>query len=158
MFNTMLSNDIRQTLDHFRRSVDRLFEDANAPARSTGETARPEWTFSPAVETAWTDHELLLRAIVPGVAEKDLRVSVQGSQLLLEGERRQPENFGRNGWTHLTYGKFQTAVTLPNGLDLEKVNCRLHDGVLDIRVPIAESMKPRQIQIETGGERKALGA
>lgn len=159
MFNTMLSSDVRHTLDHFRRSVDRLFDDAYAPARSSGEAVRNEWTFSPLVETAWTENELLLRAIVPGVAEQDIRVNVQGNQLTIEGERRQPQQFDKNAFTQLSYGKFQASISLPNNLSLDKVNCHLQDGILDIRVPVAEAMKPRQVRIHSSGEdRKAIGA
>ena len=159
MLNTMFSNDIRQPLDNFRRSVDRLFDDVySSPARSTGETGRQEWTFSPVLESAWTNNSLHLRVILPGVSEKDVRVNVQGNQLTIEGERRRPEYFDNNAWTQLSYGNFSTAVTLPNGLNFETVKCRLHDGVLDVEIPVAESMKPRQIQIETGDSRKAISA
>ena len=158
MFNTMLSNDVRHTLDHFRRSVDRLFDDVYSPARS-GEGQSASWAFSPLLETAWTENELLLRAIVPGVVEKDINVHVQGNQLVVEGERRQPEQFQKNAWTQLSYGKFQTIVSLPNNLNLEKVVCQLRDGILDIRIPIAEAMKPRQIQINAGGDhQKSISA
>jgi HSP20 family protein len=159
MFNTMFNTDVRRTLDDFRRSVDQLFDNlGSAPARSGEQQGRSEWTFSPVLESAWTDHALHVRAIVPGVADKDLSVNVQGNQLILEGERRRPEQFGNNAWTQLAYGKFYTAVTLPNGLNLEKVACRLHEGVLDIEIPVAEAMRPRQIQIETGEGRKAINA
>jgi HSP20 family protein len=162
MFNTLFANDVRQTMESFRRSVDRLFDEVyNSPARTTGssESRRDEWTFSPVLETAWNDHNLLIRAIVPGVKQEDVKVNVQGNQLVLQGERRQPEEFTKNGYPQLSYGKFYAAVTLPNGLDLDKIACQLHDGVLDIRLPIAESMKPRQIQIQTeGAGQKAISA
>jgi HSP20 family protein len=162
MFNTLFANDVRQTMESFRRSVDRLFDEVySSPARQTGSTEarRAEWTFSPVLETAWNDTNLLIRAILPGVKQEDVHVNVQGNQLVLEGERKQPEEFGKNGWPQLSYGKFYTAVTLPSGLDLEKIACQLHDGVLDIRLPIAEAMKPRQIRIQTeGSSQKALGS
>ena len=158
MFNNLLSNDIRQTLDHFRRSVDQLFETTYAPGRLNGEMVRNEWAFSPLVETAWTENELLLRAIVPGVAEQDLRVQVQGNQLVIEGERRQPPSFEKNAWTQLSYGNFHTALNLPNNLSLDKVSCRLQNGILDIHVPIAEEMKPREIRINSSEERKTISA
>jgi HSP20 family protein len=157
MFSTMLSNDVRQTLDQFRRSVDRLFDEAYTPKGEATQYGQ-EWSFSPVVESAWNENEVLLRAIVPGVAEKDVHVNVQGNQLVIQGERRRPESFDKNSWTQLSYGKFQTALSLPNGLNLDHVSCRLHDGVLDIRIPVAESMKPRQVQIQTGDDRKAIGS
>jgi len=155
MLNTVFTNDIRQTLDQFRRSVDHLFNDVySQPA----ERQQQEWTFSPMLETAWDDHTLRLRAILPGVRQGDVNVSLQGNQLVVEGERKAPEGFGKNGFTHLGYGKFSTTVALPGGLDAEKVRCELHDGVLDIAIPVAESMRPRQIPIQTTGDQKAIGA
>jgi HSP20 family protein len=149
-------------LDHFRRSVDQLFENFYGfPAESgrTGQMAQgAQWTFSPAVETAWGDTALNLRVILPAVSQQDLKVSVQNNQLVIEGERRPPDGFTKNTYTQLAYGKFYTAVSLPSGLDVDKLNCRLHEGVLDCQVPISEQMKPRQIQIQTGEARKSITA
>lgn len=160
MLSTLLSNDVRQTLDQFRRSVDQMFDNfygQTMPAGS-GATGERTWTFSPVVESGWNDHFLNLRAILPGVAEKDVHVTVQNNQLVIEGERKAPEGFDKNAFTQLAYGKFYTALTLPTGLDVDHVNCRLHNGILEIQVPIMEASKPKQILIQTGEERKAINA
>ena len=158
MFDTILARDIRQTLDDFRRSVDQLFSGSYGSAAGTG-VASPAYAFVPAVETFWTENELFLRAIVPGVTDKDVNVTVQNGQIVLEGERKLPEGWGdENARTQIGYGKFYFAIPVPNGLDLDKVSCRLHDGVLDIQVPVAEQMKPRQIPIEAGESHKAVAA
>lgn len=156
MLNTVLASDIRHTLDHFRRSVDQFFDNTNgysAERTPNQSTETPQWTFSPAVESGWDKNALHIRAIVPGVAESDLTVNLQGNQLVISGERKAPEGWLRNGYSQLTYGKFFTSVTLPNGLDLDKVSCRLHDGVLDVEIPMLESMRPRQIPIAGTGQK-----
>jgi HSP20 family protein len=155
MFNTMRFDDVQQTLDHLRHSVDQLFNGLY-PSSGRRDDSRREWAFSPAIETAWEDDALRLRAIVPGVAGKDLKVTVQNGQLVIEGDRKDPGK--GNAFRHLAYGKFFTAVTLPNGVDAEKISCQLRDGVLDIAVPLAEQMKPRRIPIQAGDERKAIAA
>ena len=161
MLNSVFANDIRQTMDHFRRSVDQLFENVSGypTERSTpsGEESAG-WSFSPVIETGWDDHALHLRAVVPGVLDKDVNVNLQGNQLTISGERKAPEGFRRNAYTQLAYGKFNTALALPNGLNLEKVSCQLHDGFLDIQIPMAEAMKPRQIPVAAGEGKKALSA
>ena len=159
MFNTMIPRDIRQTLDHFRRSVDQLFSDVYNSSGSSGrEKGYQDSVFTPPVESSWTDNDLLLRAILPGVPEKDVRVTVQNDQLIVEGERNAPEGWNANGYTQLAYGKFYSAIPLPSGLNLDQISCRLHDGVLDIQVPIAEQRKPRQSPIQGGEGRKAVAA
>jgi HSP20 family protein len=161
MLNTVFSNDIRQTLDHFRRSVDQIFDNFSGyrAERATSSSAEgTEWTFSPVLETGWDNNMLHLRAVLPGVRQNDVNVNLQGNQLVITGERKAPEGLTKNGFTQLVYGQFYTAVTLPNGLEVEKVNCQLQDGVLDISIPIAETMKPRQIPIRTVGQQKTIGA
>jgi HSP20 family protein len=132
--------------------MDRFFNGSSASDES-------EWTFTPAFETGWTDDKLNLRVVLPGVSEKDVKATVQGNQLLIEGERKAPENFSVNGgYSYLTYGKFLRAIYLPNHLDLNKMSCRLHDGVLDIEIPIKAEMKPRVIPVAGAGSPRALAA
>ena len=160
MLSTLFTNDVRQTLDQFRRSVDQMFDNFYGQALPAGSNASGErtWTFSPVLESGWNDQYLNLRAILPGVAEKDVHVSVQNNQLVIEGERKAPEGFDKNAFTQLAYGKFYSALTLPTGLDVDHVSCRLSNGILEIQVPITEASKPKQIQIQTGEERKAIRA
>jgi HSP20 family protein len=131
----------------------------------TGETGRSNLLgngshllFSPVVETAWSDNALNLRAILPGVTQNELKVSVQNHQLVIEGERKAPEVFTKSGYTQLAYGKFRTEIALPAGLEVDKLNCRLHEGIMDIQIPVAEQMKPKQVQIQTGEARKSISA
>jgi len=160
MLSTLFTNDVRQTLDQFRRSVDQMFENFYGQTQPAASNASGErtWTFSPVVESGWTDNFLNLRAILPGVSNKDVRVSVQNNQLVIEGERKMPEGFEKNAFTQIAYGKFYAAWTLPSGLDADNVTCHLNNGVLDIQIPILEASKPKQIQIQSGEERKAIKA
>jgi HSP20 family protein len=161
MTSSFLAGDTRQTLDHFRRSVDQLFENFyGLPAESgrAGLQGSGQWTFSPVLETAWGESLLNLRAILPGVSQQDLKVSVQNNQLIIEGERKAPETFKNNAHAQLAYGKFYAAVTLPSGLNVDKLNARLQDGILDVQIPVSEQMKPRRIQIQSGESRKSISA
>jgi HSP20 family protein len=162
MLNTLLATDVRQTLDQFRRSVDQMFDNfygyQASPAAAANATGERTWSFSPLLESGWDDSFLNLRAILPAVSDKDVQVTVQNNQLVIEGERKAPEGFKKNAYTQLAYGKFYTAVTLPSGLDVEHVNCRLQNGVMDIQIPILEASKPRQIQVQTAPVQKAIHA
>jgi HSP20 family protein len=157
MLNTFFANDVRQTLDQFRRSVDQMFENFYGqpqPGNSSSSGER-SWTFNPVLESAWNDRFLTLRVILPGVAEKDVNVSVQHNELIIQGERRMPEGFEKNAFTQLAYGKFHAAVSLPQGLDLDHVQCTLNQGILNIHVPVSEASRPKQIPIQTGEGHKA---
>jgi HSP20 family protein len=156
MLNTRFFNEF----DELRRSLDRLTENSwwSQPGSNGGNGS--DWTFAPSIETGWTDQHLNLRFVMPAVAEKDVDVTIQGNQLLVKGERRAPTDFGNEGqiYNRLPYGKFERAVDLPNGLDRDGMKAQLHHGVLDVRIPIAEAMKPRKIPISAGSKAKAISA
>jgi HSP20 family protein len=158
MLNTLFATDVRQTLDQFRRSVDDMFATVygyQPEAVSTPEN-QGRAIFSPPIESAWNENALSLRVVLPGVPENDIRVSVRNHQLVIEGERKVPDTFTGKAYRQLAYGKFHAAVALPAGLDVDHVECRLNSGILEIRVPVSEASKPRQIQIETAGQQKSL--
>jgi HSP20 family protein len=163
MVATMLSRETRQTLDHFRRTVDQLFDQlygsGSRLTTSNGSSqSGSEYVFTPVIESGWNENEVVLRAIVPGVNQDSLKVSVQSNQLILEGERNAPEGWTSGAYPHTAYGKFYASVPLPQEMNTDQVKCRLHDGVLDIHVPMAEEMKPRQIPIESANSQQAIAA
>ncbi len=162
MLDSVFARDIQETLDHFRRTMDEVwsgFFEATGEKGSGPALAGTDGRFVPAIETGWNDQSLNLRVVLPGVGESDVKVQMQGRQLVIEGERKEPENFATNGGSlRLVYGKFHRVVDLPEGVDAEGVHCRLHNGVLDIRLPIAEAKRPRQIPIEGVESRKAIAA
>ncbi len=157
----MVTRSLFDEFNDMRRSFDQLFENffSTTPARrlSDGST---QWSFTPVLDTGWTDEHLNLRLVIPGVQEKDLKVTVQGNQLYVQGERRAPENFGKEGyiWSQIPYGKFERVIDLPSGLDVDKLQAYLHDGFLDIRIPLATEMKPKQIPVSAGKAPKELAA
>src|SRR5207302_1753503 len=125
--SNILTGDVRQSLDHFRRSVDQLFENFYGYPLETGRTsaigAGSQWAFSPVLETSWSDSMLRMRAILPGVSQNDLKVSVRNNQFILEGERKAPEGFDKNNtFNQMTYGKFYTIVSVLASLVVDKRN------------------------------------
>jgi len=157
MLSTLFANDVRQTLDQFRRSVDQAYENYYGQGQNGSQPgSERNWAFSPILESAWSEHALTIRAILPGVAENDVNVSVQNNQLLIEGERKAPEAFDKNATTQVAYGRFRAAVALPSGLDVDKTRCNLRHGMLDIQIPVLEASKPKQIPIQNGEAQKTI--
>lgn len=163
MFDVMLSRDMRHALDHFRRTVAEFFDDSygfgpRVVAVNGGSQNGSGYAFAPVIESGLNENELMLRAIVPGVTQDNLKVTVQSNELVLEGERKAPEGWTSSAYPQIAYGKFYASVPLPQGLAVDQVKCQLHDGVLDIRIPVADEMKPRQIPIESGKSQSAITA
>jgi HSP20 family protein len=91
-----------------------------------------------------------VEAEVPGVARDQIEVLVRhGTELTIEGERKQDGD--QNGtWHHQErgVGRFRRVLTLPVAVEADKVEARLEHGVLRLRLPKAESVKPHRIPVQ----------
>jgi HSP20 family protein len=104
----------------------------------------------PAIDMHETRDELVLTVEVPGVREKDVTVSITGDLLTIRGERRWEDETKDQKFLHVerAYGQFERLVQLPLAVQTDKVKARYRDGVLQITLPKAEELKPREITID----------
>jgi HSP20 family protein len=142
-----------------RQAMDRLFDD---------DVFRPfRWTSGafqgpglPLDVTTTTD-ELVVEASLPGIKPEDVEITVENGTLTITGktadERRAEE--GSYLVQEIRRGTFSRSVTLPNGLEPDRASATFEHGVLTLRIPKAEQVKPRQIRIspvtEATGNRTA---
>ncbi|MDE3168952.1 MAG: Hsp20/alpha crystallin family protein [Acidobacteriota bacterium] len=135
----------------FRRDFDEIFN------RMIGATATPgtqtyEELFAPPVG-AWTDTEakkFYLHVAVPGIDPKEVKIELQGNVLTISGERKKIETKKELTYhqREFTYGAFQRMLTLPEGVDAEKLTAEFNNGVLEITAPLAAAALPRRIEIK----------
>ena len=104
----------------------------------------------PAVDMHETKDDLVLTVEVPGVNEKDVKVSITGDLLSIKGERRTADDVKDQQYLHVerAYGQFERLVQLPMDVQPDKVKATYRDGVLEITLPKAEALKPREIKID----------
>lgn len=101
---------------------------------------------TPVVDIYENDDELLLHADMPGVAKEDITVTVDNGELVISGVRSLPRSGTAN---RKEFGdvKFRRTFSVPQTIDVEKVNAEMKDGVLRLHLPKSEAAKPRQIKI-----------
>ena len=143
-------NDMHQFLgamDLFRHRMNTLFGDFDRsyPA-AAGWMATEAY---PRTNLSDTGDNLHITAEVPGVAKDDLQVKIQGNYLQISGSRKAntPEGY-KTHRNERGAGTFSRSFTLPYEVDAAKVEAALKDGLLNLRLPKAESAKPRQITIQ----------
>jgi len=87
---------------------------------------------------------------VAGIDPKEVKVEVQGNILTISGERKKVETKKELNYHYreLNYGKFERLLTLPEGLDVEKLVAEFNNGVLEINAPITTAALPRRIEIK----------
>ena len=130
------------------KEFDNLFEQLATPMLGT----TTSWAQGYPVDLYETGDQVVLEMAVPGVRTQDLDVSVEGRQLTVSGTL---PNVGdseeRRYWLQtIPRGQFSRTVSLPAGVDLDKVEARVHEGLLTLTMPKAASAKARRIEITNG--------
>ena len=102
------------------------------------------------MDVAVSGDEYVITAAVPGLKADDLSLEVLGDTITLRGELIAPE--AKDGIDYLLrerrYGKFARSLTLPTEVDGTKAEATIVDGVLTLRLPKAETAKPRTIKVK----------
>ena len=126
--------------------VNRLFD--GFFGRPTG-TSSGEQMWAPALDMYETKDDIVLNFELPGVREKDVTLSITGDVLTLKGERAFDRDVKDESYHHVerVFGKFERSVQLPMEVQAEKVQATYRDGMLEVRLPKAEEVKPREIKI-----------
>jgi HSP20 family protein len=138
-------------MDRLQNEVNRLFEGyAGAPERPTFATA-PNRLWSPVVDVAENEKEIVLRAELPGAKQEDFDIELTGDTLTVRGERRFENEERREQFVRVerSYGRFQRSFTLGIPVQADKVTATYRDGILEIHLPKSEENRPRKVQVLT---------
>ena len=122
--------------------------------RRTDDDVMTRGDWMPAVDIFQTDqHEVVLKAEVPGLKREDIDLRVENNTLTIKGERRQEKSVAKEHYHRVErcYGAFSRSFSLPSTIDSEKVRAEYRDGVLTVTLPLREEAKPRQIQVDVKG-------
>jgi len=109
-----------------------------------------ERVWAPPVDLYETKNEVVVAVELPGLNEKDIRVSITGDLLTIQGERqwsdeaREAGHYRQERW----FGKFERTLSLPIPVEAGQVKATYRDGVLTVKLPKTEGVKPREIQID----------
>ena len=126
-----------------RDEMNRLF------TRTLGEGSSAGSAWTPAVAILDAADAIVLKAELPGLSPEDIDIEIDDNVLTLKGERRFDEKVeeGRYYRVERAYGSFQRSVTLPQGVRPDEITATFDSGVLTVRVPKADEVKPRKIAV-----------
>ena len=136
------------SLSHFDPLANlRLFEDAFSRMLNEPHSNRP---WSPAVDIFETENELVLKADLPDVEQKDIDVRVENQTLTIAGERKFVSEEPGKGYHRIerSYGNFSRSFAIPQTFDTEKIAAAFKNGVLTVTLAKKEAAKPKQVKIE----------
>jgi HSP20 family protein len=111
--------------------------------------------WNPPVDVLEETDKILVKVEVPGIDEKDLRVTFEDGLLTITGERqferREDRNYHR---IERAYGSFTRSFTLPRSVDATSIVAHYRNGVLEIEIPKKEESRPKQIQINVNADKQ----
>jgi HSP20 family protein len=140
-----------------QEQVNRVFGDLLE--RAGDESNLTPW--APAVDIFETEHELVVRADLPGVNPQDLDIRVENNILTIRGERKfdsnkaNEENYLR---VERAYGPFSRSFSLANSVKSDAIKADYQNGVLTLSIPKREEAKPKQIKVNVGTQAQAMAA
>ena len=103
----------------------------------------------PTVDITEDEKEFLVKAEIPEVDRKDVKVTVEDGVLTLTGERRtETEEKGKKFHrVERAFGTFARSFTLPEGVAEDKVRAEFKEGLLLVHLPKTEKAKPKTIEV-----------
>jgi HSP20 family protein len=133
-------------ISSLQEQVNRLFDEKLFRGRAEDSSLT---TWAPAVDIYETENELVVKADLPDVDEKDLDVRIEDNTLTIRGERKFEKSVSEDNFLRVerAYGVFSRSFSLPNTVNAEAIKAEYRNGVLNVHIPKREESKPKQIKV-----------
>jgi HSP20 family protein len=121
--------------------------------RMVGSSQQQVASFAPPADLLEDKDGITVYLDAPGVRPEDLEIELENDALVVRGARPFPYRAdGADGAvvrrTERGFGRFERSLRVPQGLDPNAVQASLRDGVLTLRIPKPEQMKPHRIEVK----------
>lgn len=133
---TLLRFEPMRDLDHFSNRFQRFFDEF------PGFHHMSQDSFSPKIDIAEDEKNILIDAEIPGVPKENLKITMQDNILTIEGEKKKiEEEKGKNFYREeRCFGQFKRSFTLPVEVDSENVDAKFNNGILEVKL---NKLKPK---------------
>jgi HSP20 family protein len=151
--NTITRWEPSRGVTSLQDQVNRLFEDTFSRNRP-GQADLATW--APAVDIYETETEMVVKADLPDLQEKDIDVRVENNTLTIRGERKFEKEVSEENYLRVerVYGSFTRSFSLPNTVKTEGIRAEYRNGTLTVRVAKREESKAKQVKINVTGNGK----
>jgi HSP20 family protein len=130
--------DLEQVSARMQRVLEQTF----------GELLADPTAWTPPVDIEEQDDTYVIEAELPGVKREDANIELVGNELTITGEIKERERKGVLRRRTRRVGRFEYRVMLPDQVDSERVEAKLDNGVLNVRVPKAQQAQRRKIEVK----------
>jgi HSP20 family protein len=144
---SMIRWDPSRDLMSLRQAMDKLLEES--VIRPSGFTFEFGGGSIP-IDMYQTEKDIIVKAPFPGVKPEEVDISITGDVLTIKAERKEEAETKDKDYIRKEnrYGLVSRSVTLPVEVQAEKAEANFENGVLNLTLPKAEVVKPRQIKVQ----------
>ncbi len=139
----------------FRTEMDRLFDSflGGVPSLRSSRHGFSEAQMTPTLDVKENEKEIVVKADLPGMDEKDINLTIHNGVLSLRGEKKSEHADERDNYHVMerSYGSFQRSIRLPETIDEDKAEARFDKGVLTVTLPKRPETVGAQKKIEIKG-------
>ena len=134
-----------RNISTLQEQVNRLFDSS---FKGNGDNSTLT-TWAPAVDIYETENELVLKADLPDIDEKNLDIRVENNMLTVRGERKFEQKVNEDNYLRIerTYGSFSRSFSLPSTVNTEAIKADYKNGVLTVQLPKRAESKPEQVKV-----------
>ena len=128
--------------------IDRFFGQGFPMNSRSSDLLTDVW--QPSADIERQDNRYIVRADIPGVDPKNINVSMDNGNLVIEGKRESKTEDKRENYYRLerSYGSFYRSFNLPDAQDAKKIEAHCHNGVLEVIVPKLVAEKHKKIEVK----------
>ena len=145
---SMIIQEPFSELMSLRQAMARLFE--GSVVRPTHFLPALSARLTPSVDIYQDQDKLTVKATLPGLKSEDVSIDISDGVLTIKGEAKSEEEVKEEDYLYKErrYGSFCRGFNLPSGIQPDKADATMEDGILTLNIPKAEEAKPRTIKIK----------
>ncbi len=136
-------------INELQRDLNRAFDSRLFPAlTNTSDTALSNTTWSPAVDIHEDANSYHISVDLPGVKPEEIEVTAHNNVLSIRGTRKVVNEDKEQKRSERIYGSFLREFSMPENADLDRIEAKSNNGVLDLVVPKTPKSEPKRITVQ----------
>lgn len=143
---TLMVRKPQNRVAHMRDGFGRMFDEFF----NMTPWAEEDFNWAPRADIHETENEYLVQLDLPGLEKKDVKIKLEDGYLTVSGERKSEQNVEDDKYHRVErfHGTFSRSFRLYKNVEQAKIKAAFKNGELEIRIPKAEEVKPKEIEIE----------
>jgi len=145
---TLITRNPFALINELQRDMNRVFDSRLFPAIGQGDASVASSDWIPEVDIHEDAKSYLVSVDLPGIKPEDIEVTAHNGVLSIRGKRETVHQDKEQKRSERSFGTFLREFTMPDSADLDNVQAKTQNGVLEILVPKIAKAEPKRISVQ----------